>query len=256
MALTDKLTAIADAIRSKAGTTDAMTLAQMPDSISGIETGITPTGSIDITDNGTYDVTDKASAVVNVSSGGGGATEPYIEETYNANGKLIGVNMHGYTRIRMYAFYGCDYLTSVSLHDSITYIDNSGFESCSKLALTSLPDSITYIGTSAFSYCTNLALTSLPKSLTYLGVAAFRNCSTLSVLSIPSGVTDVLSSVFYACGNLTSVTFNGTPTSISSSAFTGCANLTTINVPWSEGAVANAPWDATNATINYDYTGE
>ena len=36
-------------------------------------------------------------------------------------------------------------------------------------------------------------------------------------------------------------------------AFIGCDNLTTINVPWSEGAVENAPWGATNATINYNY---
>lgn len=39
MALTDKLTAIADAIRAKDGTTGTMTLDQMPDAIAGIETG-------------------------------------------------------------------------------------------------------------------------------------------------------------------------------------------------------------------------
>lgn len=39
MALTDKLTAIADAIRNKLGTTDTMTLDEMPDKIGGIETG-------------------------------------------------------------------------------------------------------------------------------------------------------------------------------------------------------------------------
>lgn len=43
MALTDKLTAIADAIRAKNGGTDAMTLAQMPEKITNIQTG-TDTG--------------------------------------------------------------------------------------------------------------------------------------------------------------------------------------------------------------------
>lgn len=44
-------------------------------------------------------------------------------------------------------------------------------------------------------------------------------------------------------------------TYIAADAFEGCTNLITINVPWVEGAVANAPWGATNATINYNYTG-
>lgn len=39
MALTDKLTAIADAIREKAGTSDAMTLAGMAEAIAAIEAG-------------------------------------------------------------------------------------------------------------------------------------------------------------------------------------------------------------------------
>ena len=39
MALTDKLTAIADAIRGKTGGTEALTLDQMPTEIAGIETG-------------------------------------------------------------------------------------------------------------------------------------------------------------------------------------------------------------------------
>lgn len=39
MALTDKLTAIADAIRTKTGRTEKLTLAQMPTEIAGIQTG-------------------------------------------------------------------------------------------------------------------------------------------------------------------------------------------------------------------------
>lgn len=39
MALTDKLSSIADAIRDKTGKTELLTLDQMPTEIAGIETG-------------------------------------------------------------------------------------------------------------------------------------------------------------------------------------------------------------------------
>lgn len=48
MALTDKLTAIADAIRAKGGTTDLLTLEGMVDAINAIETG---SGATDVTDS-------------------------------------------------------------------------------------------------------------------------------------------------------------------------------------------------------------
>ena len=84
---------------------------------------------------------------------------------------------------------------------------------------------------------------------------AFYYCTSLALTGLPSGITNIGYRAFYDCTNLTSLTFEGTPTSIGSTAFEGCTNLTVINVPWAEGAVANAPWGATNATINYGYTG-
>ena len=175
------------------------------------------TKSVTYTENGTntitpddgYDGLSSVDVTVDVSGGGGGAKEPYIEETYDAEGNLIDVNLVGYTTIRPYAFY-----------------------LCMNLALTSLPSGITSIGNKAFQSCSKLALTSLPSGLTSIGSYAFRDCT-----------------------GLTSITFKGKPNSIASNAFYRCTNLKTINVPWAKGAIANSPWGAKNATINYNYTG-
>jgi hypothetical protein len=84
----------------------------------------------------------------------------------------------------------------------------------------------------------------------------FQGCTKLVTMTFPSGLETIGTTAFKNCTGLTSVTFTNEPKSIGSTAFSACTNLTTINVPWAEGAVANAPWGATNATINYNYTGE
>lgn len=174
------LTSVANAIREKTGGTDPL---------------IFPGGFV--------------SAIEGITTGGG-ATEPYIEETYDAQGQLTGAVLHGYTKIRDHAF------------DS----------------------------------CTELALTSLPSGVTSIGAYVFYNCTSLTISFIPNGVTNIDHAAFARCTGLTSITFEGTPTTIDQTAFDGCTNLTDIKVPWAEGAVANAPWGATNATITYNYTGE
>ena len=160
----------------------------------------------------------------------------------------------GITSIGDSAFSSCRNLALTSLPDGLTSIGNTAFEACSNLALTSLPSGITSIGKNAFRNCTKLALTSLPDGLTSISNSAFGSCTKLALTSLPSGITSIGNSAFKDCTSLTSITFTGKPTTISSSAFEGCTNLTTINVPWAEGEVANAPWGATNATINYNYT--
>lgn len=178
-------------------------------------------------------VSDMAVKIAEIEAGGG-ATEPYIEEVYNIYGSLNDVTLHGYTTIRDYMFYECD-----------------------QLSITSLPSTITSIGNYAFYYCSNLALASLPPRLTSIGDYAFYRCEhNLKLTSLPSTITSIGNAAFAKCSALISITFEGTPTTIQNSAFKNCVNLTTINVPWAEGEVANAPWGATNATINYNYTGE
>lgn len=168
---------------------------------------ITANGTVTVTPDAGYDGLSSVEVTVNVS--GGGATEPYIEETYDSNGNLIGAKLHGYTNIRDGMFISQSSLTNIIL-----------------------PTELVSIGYSSFSDCYNLVLTSLP-----------------------AGLISIEERAFFRCTGLTELTFMGTPTSIASDAFAECNSLTTINVPWAEGAVANAPWGAGKATINYSYTG-
>lgn len=122
--------------------------------------------------------------------------------------------------------------------------------------MTTLPPYLTTINQNAFYKCPKITLSTLPSGVTSISTGVFRYCTGITTFTIPGTVTGSVGG--YAFGSrtgLTSVTFEGTPSSISKTAFSSCSNLTEIKVPWSSGAVANAPWGATNATITYNYAG-
>ena len=141
-----------------------------------------------------------------------------------------------------------------TLPSDLTQIGTCAFYNYSNLALTNLPAGVTNIGNYAFQNCSNLALTDLPAGVTNIGFQAFANCFKLAITRIPAGVMSIKIGAFSGCSSLRIITFQGT-TELGYNVFSSCPNLSTINVPWAEGAVTGAPWGATNATINYNYTG-
>lgn len=160
----------------------------------------------------------------NMGSGGGGSDiDTYFE------GNMADIVLPNATKIKAYACNHDAVLNSLSL-PKVTFIGNSAFVGCPNLTTVSMPNVVT-LDAYAFNQCAKLNITSLPKSLESIGTYAFMSCR-----------------------GTTSLTFNSKPT-IASNAFSSCPTLTTINVPWAEGEVAGAPWGATNATINYNYTG-
>lgn len=139
--------------------------------------------------------------------------------------------------------------------DVVTKIGNNAFHARDNILFTSLPPSVTTIENLGFYDCESLVLTSLPSNLTSIGDRAFYNCGSLALTHFPESLRTIGVQAFQYCTSLTTLTFKRKPTTISNNAFGSCTNLLTINVPWAEGEVAGAPWGATNATINYNYTG-
>ena len=119
------------------------------------------------------------------TTGGGGATEPYIEETYDADGNLIGAKMYGYKKVRDYAFVNCTNLALTSLPEGLTSIGNGAFTGCSNLALTSLPAGVTSIGDGAFSDCTSLTSITFKGTPTTIAANAFNSCTNLTDIKVP-----------------------------------------------------------------------
>ena len=147
-------------------------------------------------------------------------------------------------------------ITSVEIPSGITSIGWSAFQACTKLTTVVIPKGIQSLNTNSFSGCNSLETVDLPNTLLDIWNNAFSGCSKIALIIIPTNLNNLYYGAFQSCTGLTCVTFKGTPKFVATSVFNNCTNLTTINVPWAEGEVANAPWGATNATINYNYTEE
>ena len=98
---------------------------------------------------------------------------------------------------------------------------------CSGLTSVTIPNSVTSIEDYAFYRCSSLTSVTIPNSVTSIGTCAFRGCSGLTSVTIPNSVTSIGSSAFKYCSGLTSVTIPNSVTSIGESAFDG-AELRTV----------------------------
>lgn len=131
----------------------------------------------------------------------------------------------------------------------------SVFNCCKTLSNIIFPEGLLSIGFACFSDCSNLKKISFPNTLERIGPYCFQH-NVFTTVEFPNNLKSLEMMSFHSSETLSIVTFKGKPNNIESSVFQDCNNLKTINVPWAEGEVANAPWGATNATINYNYTGE
>jgi hypothetical protein len=129
----------------------------------------------------------------------------------------------------------------------------NAFYSLEKVILSPLTNALP---TRAFAQCYSLKEINIENVTTFKNSCFLEDYNLTQPIVFNAGLVTIEQQAFNRAG-LTSVTFRNAldnlPT-IANNAFAQCYFLTDIYVPWAEGAVANAPWGAPNATIHYNTT--
>lgn len=162
---------------------------------------------------------------------GAGATEPYVEETYDSDGVLIGAVLHGnYIKIRDHMFRDAN-LTDIALPDTVETIGEYAFSLMSGNNLTSikLPNSLEIIKNNAFNGCRKLKLQGgFPSTLKKIDSKAFYNCNVLDFTIMPQNLEYIGNDAFYYCGPQ-NIIFSGNRIITSDGApFNRCTSLATV----------------------------
>lgn len=263
MALTDKLTAIGDAIREKEGSTELIALGDMPTRILNLSTG-----------GGEGEDAVRASVLALLN---GEEVEFVIPEgttkiydySFENNQKIKRIVYENEAQVKSFgqgAFQSCSKMLMERFPTGFnaTTIPYACFKGCNNITLEEgIPEGVTTLEAYAFSGGFDLQFTTLPSTLTtiypYAFSYAFSEYNTApdplppEMLTIPAGVQTIDSNAFQGVG-LKKIRFLGTPTNMNVRAFQQATAITDIYVPWMEsinvGSVA--PWGATNATIHYE----
>ena len=140
-------------------------------------------------------------------------------------------------------------LTTITIPESVTTIEEQAFYGCSNLSSITIPSSVTTIGYAAFSECSNLpvvnniryadtylvevvdptqSLYQIKEGTRFIGDFAFSQ-SELSSISIPESVISIGIGAFADCPNLMSINIPEGVTNFGTGAFSGCPNLPVEN---------------------------
>jgi hypothetical protein len=189
---TDTLNELSDVINNKAGTTGKKVLSQIVETAKTIETGITPTGTYEVTDNGEYDITEYAKVNVNVASSGGGDT---TQEDGIITRTITEYSNDRITTVGSYAFYQCVKLLKLDL-PNVETVNIYGCDGCTGLETLNLPN-VKKINNYGFRNNKTLKKLDLP-NVEEIWNYTFESCSALEIIYIPK-IKTITSRSFRYC---------------------------------------------------------
>ena len=94
-----------------------------------------------------------------------------------------GGNTYTVTSVAKGAFYYGEFLTSVSLPNTVNEIDTYAFYSCGHLTNVNIPEGVTRLRYCTFGCCSSLPSITIPASVTYIEEGTFHECTGLETIT-------------------------------------------------------------------------
>lgn len=278
MALTDKLTAIGNAIRSKTGDTEPLTLDGMVTAIEGISTGGAESEWPAVPDDGKTHLyitlqEGRTSPMLGVCPNGtvtvdwgDGTTPDVLTGTDNSVNGVKWTPNHEYAApgnyvitltVEGYAGFG-----GIATTNANSYILRYSSEADARnqvyqaaLRKIEFGAGFNACGSRAFKYCTNLESISFANAdFLSLTTDAFAYCSALRAVSFPAGFSSFGASGFMNCTALASVKFVNNHATVPSGLFQNCNALCSLTFPDNVKTIAAVAFAYCTGMKFYDFT--
>ena len=262
MALTDKLTTIANAIRSKTGKSDALTLDQMATEIESISAG----GSTEewIGDGNTHiwiTLGEGRTSPILGCCPNGTVTVDWGDGTTPDTLTGTSTSTVVWTPTHEYAATG-DYIitltatgtmglagdpetngsTYILRHTSTGTVSDAAY--ISAIRRVEIGKNVVLTNDKVFNNCRSLTSVYIPSSVQDTGDYIFSRCYSLKSVVLPSNLPSIRPYAFHHCSSLTTVDIPNSVKVISESAFYCCSALTSVNIPYGVRSIES------NAFIN------
>lgn len=147
-------------------------------------------GCINLGYDSTLGIANPLSFLGTVETIGKNAFSAYISEENSAGSTYIFTRLFAISpleeikEIGENAFYGCVYLTDLTVGNKLTSIGDSAFTNCVSLTKLTFPDSLSTIGAYAFTSCSSLTEVTLGTGIASIGSFAFAGCEGLTQVTI------------------------------------------------------------------------
>ena len=138
-------------------------------------------------------VYNNSSLEITVGSSDNGLVGEYAKEIVSSGEEAVGkieivdgvqyyVNEQTGKKIALAPSVPRDSLTSITIREGTTEINQYAFDDCSSLTSITIPESVTSIGGGTFSGCRSLTTITIPEGVTSIGDGAFSDCYALAIV--------------------------------------------------------------------------